>query len=401
MHGLHTFIGCNCIAYDYSKQQRDKQNKDYTQEGNLFATTYGTSSTAVSNAATGVKRKEDHQPSETLHHPPKHPRQKEQLPETPGSLQTHPFVGTTVATSGQTTANMPPPPSDYQEQIASYKAQVAQEKAGKRKLFHSLVKLATELKRVRTEAVPLQEHAEYANRAWYEGGLWRAPRVLPGVQQHRGTRTRLRGAVSLSDLFFNLVIVTAFTRVGVAIASGDDGDVEGGPVSVTGLTWSTFLYFALFWTIWSKEASYSTRFDTTDLSAKAETLVTCFAVLFGSLSVSSPIKSNGGTRIMMMAAFCATLHFALYARVYFWNWNSPETTLATTANAESVLQSHVHRYAAFNMTMNFLEAITWTVGFVTIPENSSLRWAIFAVGVLLSLRIPRAFLGKPDPSFIE
>ena len=103
----------------------------------------------------------------------------------------------------------------------------------------------------------------------------------------------------------------------------------------------------------------------------------------------------------MMAAFCATLHFALYARVYFWNWNSPETTLATTANVESVLQSHLHRYAAFNMTMNFLEAITWTVGFVAIPENSSLRWAIFAVGVLLSLRIPRAFLGKLGQPFID
>ena len=97
----------------------------------------------------------------------------------------------------------------------------------------------------------------------------------------------------------------------------------------------------------------------------------------------------------MMAAFCATLHFALYARVYFWNWNSPDTAIASTGNAEAVLQSHVHRYAAFQMAMNFLEAITWTTGFLVVPEASSLRYTVFAVGVLLSLRIPRAFLGKP------
>ena len=333
-----------------------------------------------------MKRKEDR---ETVQHSPKQPRQKEQLSgnKNQEGLQASPFAVTTFAATMDSS-------DDYQQQLASYKSQITQEKAGKRKLFHSLVKLAGELKRVREETVPLQEHAKYANRAWYEGGLWRAPRVLPGVQQHRGKRTRLRNAVSLSDLFFNLVIVTAFTRVGVAIASGDNGGDEYGAASVTGLTWSTFLYFALFWTIWSKEASYSTRFDTTDLSAKAETLVTCFAVLFGSLSVTSPIKSDGGTRIMMMAAFCAILHFALYSRVYFWNWNSSDTTLSAAGNAEAVLQSHVHRYAAFQMTMNLLETITWTTGFVAVPEASSLRYTVFAVGVLLSLRIPRAFLGK-------
>jgi hypothetical protein len=313
---------------------------------------------------------------------------------------------------------------DYDATIAMYNAQIAQEKAGKRKLFHSLVKLATELKRVQSDAVPLQEQAAYANRAWYQGGMWRPPKVLPAVQQHsrnsnartatnQNQRARLREAVSLSDLFFNLVIVTAFTRVGLAVAqdtmggsfgnSGSDGDEAR--ATTFGLTPSTFLYFAIFWTIWSKEASYSTRFDTTDLSAKLETLVTCFAVLFASLSVSAPLNSPGGTRIMIMAAFCALLHFGLYVRVYTWNWSNSAggdvETPATIIEAEQqqqqepdVLQNHVHRYAAFNMTMNLLEATNWILGLLFLPETSSVRWVVFVVGVLLALRIPRAFLAN-------
>jgi hypothetical protein len=326
---------------------------------------------------------------------------------------------------------------DYDATIAMYNAQIAQEKAGKRKLFHSLVKLATELKRVQSDAVPLQEQAAYANRAWYQGGMWRPPKVLPAVQQHntnkknartatnQNQRARLREAISLSDLFFNLVIVTAFTRVGLAIAQdtlgggggssgsgGSDANNNDDGVRATfGLTPSTFLYFAIFWTIWSKEASYSTRFDTTDLSAQLETLVTCFAVLFASLSVSAPLNSPGGTRIMIMAAFCALLHFGLYVRVYNWNWSSrnsadgddvetPGSIIAAEQQQQQQqqepdgLQNHVHRYAAFNMTMNLLEATNWILGLIFLPETSSVRWVVFVVGVLLALRIPRAFLAN-------
>merc|ERR1739844_537806 len=69
-------------------------------------------------------------------------------------------------------------------------------------------------------------------------------------------------AVSLSDLFFDLVIVTAFTRVGLAIQ--DHGSLK----------LPQFFYFCIFWLIWGKEASFSTRFDTADLSSQIETLLT-------------------------------------------------------------------------------------------------------------------------------
>lgn len=261
--------------------------------------------------------------------------------------------------------------------VAYYKAQVKQEKAGKRKLFHSLVKLAEELKRLRNESKSLQDQAEYANQTWYEGGIWRAPQLLPGIDQEGSSgnmlpdqRSRVRQAVSLSDLFFNLVIVTAFTRVGIAITN--TGRVSG----------ESILYFAVFWTIWSKEASYSTRFDTTDMSAKAITLLSCFAVLFASLSVSSGIETEGANRIMYMSAFCSLLHFILMARVFNWFKSAEPDTL----------EHHVQIYALFNSMMNLVESATWIFGMLFTPAKY--RWMVFTVGVLLGLRIPRAFLAN-------
>ena len=104
---------------------------------------------------------------------------------------------------------------------AYYKKEVKKEKAGKRKLYLSLVKLAEELKKLRSESAPLEERAQYRNQTWYEGGLWRAPQVLPEVQRNVSDyqRARPREAISLSDMFLNLVIVTGFTRVGLAITS--------------------------------------------------------------------------------------------------------------------------------------------------------------------------------------
>jgi hypothetical protein len=259
-----------------------------------------------------------------------------------------------------------------EQDALTWKAQAKNEKAGKRKLFHSLVKLAEELKRVRHVSKPLQANAEYANQAWYQGGMWRAPQLLPAVDQHvaKTQRARPRQAVSLSDLFFNLVIVTGFTRVGLAITNSGT------------VTPDSFLYFAVFWTIWSKEASYTTRFDTTDLSAKAATLVTCFAVLFASLSVSTPIKSTGGVRVSIMAAFCSALHCALMGRVFWWHRTAEPNTLDGT----------VKSYALFNTLMNFLETVTWISGITLVPRDY--RWITFTLGVLLALRIPRAYLSN-------
>jgi hypothetical protein len=321
-------------------------------------------------------------------------------------------------------------PLSLEEQLQQVKDQIAVEKAGKRKLFHSLVKLANELRRTRSESVPLLEQAKYADKNWYEGGMWRAPELLPGVavlaqeqqtdmrrsmggtvtpsismlpQQKKGAvQQRMRPAISLSDLFFNLVIVTAFTRVGVAISQ--QSVMQHALLSDDSI--SSLLYFAVFWNVWSKEASYSTRFDTTDLSATIETLVTCFGVLFGSLSVQAPINSTDGTRIMMMAAFVAGLHCFLHIRVAVSARsgasgvrsaaNSTESSPSSTSSAlqQSALAKTVMAYALFNVLMTSLEMMTWCIGIFVLGEDFKYRRAIFLTGILLSLRVPRAFMAN-------
>jgi len=141
-------------------------------------------------------------------------------------------------------------------------------------------------------------------------------------------------------------------------------------------------YFCIFWQIWSKEASYSTRFDTTDISSHLETLLACFTLLGGSLSAHSPFDGEGCTRIMGMAAFVAALHAALHGRVWYWFREGGEP--------DSVNYS-VKRYAVFITVMNTLEIITWGVG-MWLPNESAFRPWIFLIGILLNLRLPRGFM---------
>jgi len=309
-----------------------------------------------------------------------------------------------------------------QKQLTELKAtlqelqkQIAREKAGKRKIFHSLVKIASELKR--TQQQQQQEFEKsYHQQPWYEGGIWRNQvQVLPSIIGSTATKVNktsssssssssssissaLAGGGNISELFFDLVIVTAFTRVGEAISTR---------ATITG---ETVLYFAVFWTIWSKEMAYSSRFDTSDLSAKMSTLLTCFAVLFGSLSGSaSPMASHGASRIMMVAAFCAILHCLLHLRIALVfgsssnnntdddennNLLTTETMTEQQKRSLQELRERVRRYGIFNTCTTLLEAVIWIVGIVLVPVDSHFRWLIFVIGILSSLRLPRAFLAN-------
>ena len=189
-----------------------------------------------------------------------------------------------------------------------------------------------------------------------------------------------------------IIAVTAFSKVGVAIQ--DRGTIDL-PI---------LAYFAVFWQIWSKEASYSTRFDTTDISSHLETLLACFALLGGSLSAYSDFHSDGCTRIMGVAMFVAFLHVALHARVWYWfnyatvwngsndgsNGGSGRQQQQQDDEDNSINQS-VKRYAIFIAVMNTLEMINWAVG-MSLSNESRWRPWIFFVGFVLNLRLPRGFM---------
>ena len=265
------------------------------------------------------------------------------------------------------------------EKLAKTKADLNLEKQMKHKLYKGLVKLSKELQDARAECDDFKKQHELEEKTWYEGGMWRGPELLPGIRANAkrkiaGRKTVAEGkksnAVSLSDLFFDLVIVTAFTRVGVAIQ--DRGGLDG----------ASLAYFCVFWLIWGKEASFSTRFDTTDLSSQVETLMTCFAVLFGSLSSTALFDTQDATRMMIVAAFVALLHFLLHARVYFWFRDvSPMSEMIC-----------VKKYAAYVMVLTALETVIWGTGIIFLSETSKNRAYVFLVAIILSFRLPRTFL---------
>jgi hypothetical protein len=264
-------------------------------------------------------------------------------------------------------------PATVEEELAQAKAQIAHEKAGKRKLFHSLVKLANELRRVRTKSSPLLAQRDFEEQPWHQGGIWRAPTLLPGVLQENESQKRTmtrRPALSLSSLFFNLVIVTALTRVGVVISQMGYIDLP------------RVFYFAIFWTIWSKQASYNTRFDTSDVSATIVTLVTCFAILFASLSVPQPLDTEDASRILACAAFCAGLHALLHVRV------------AITGDPSNALSQHVAAYAMLNIVLFTVEMVLYLIAILVFDVAYHYRWLLVLAALISSMRVPRAFLAN-------
>ncbi|EJK62649.1 hypothetical protein THAOC_16729, partial [Thalassiosira oceanica] len=143
----------------------------------------------------------------------------------------------------------------------------------------------------------------------------------------------------------------------------------------------SFAYFVVFWQIWSKEASYGTRFDATDVSGQVETLLCCFALLGGSLSAYGDFDGAGCTRVMGTACFVSLLHAALHARVYWWFKDAGREGLG----------HNVRRYAVFITTMNALEAVTWGAG-MAMDGDSGYRGWVFLVAILLNMRLPQGIL---------
>jgi len=287
------------------------------------------------------------------------------------------------------TANtsMPANADNEEQRIHQLQQELQEAVAGKRILYTGLKKIALELKASRAECRSLKSQSQSSQQSqqhsvWYEHGMWRSPQLLNGIMQQYNTSTNSNNNaqyttkpmdVSLSDLFLDLATVTAFTRVGVAIQRNS-------------VTTESICYLVLFWILWTKEAAYSTRFDTTDLSARVQTLVTCFAILFGSLSTTASLDSrNGGTTLMVVALFLSTLHLLLHARV----WLSTTTTYySNSRNHNTNLQEikATRSYATYIMTMSLCESITWCTGIFWLPVHY--RHYLFLFAFLFSLRLP-------------
>ena len=255
-----------------------------------------------------------------------------------------------------------------EKMLESTTKELEEEKKNQRKLYISMVKLAQELKSLKEDNTHYEEIARFQSQKWYDGGIFSSLDLNPMVVLDPELTKYQHNPLSLTELFLDLIIITAFSRVTEEIALQ-------GKVSLT-----LIFYFSIFWFIWSKESSYSTRFGKFDVIAQLETLLTCFAVLYGTLAISG----HDYKRIIIPAAIVSFLHFLLHARVAYWNKDAAEDTYGLLAK----------KYAIMVMIMTFLETVTWMVGIFFVPDSSPMRWVIFAFGVLFSIRVPNAFLSN-------
>lgn len=292
-----------------------------------------------------------------------------------------------------------------EKDLAHAKQSVKTEKEAKRKLYSSLVKIAQELEKTKTEHAELQAIVETnasleakmntaANISSNVGGVfssrsvrssdnflyelssqpvfWREPQLLPGLTEYSSSKNRslqLSEEISFTDLFLDVVVVTGFSRVGFSIHD-------------YGLNWAAFAFFCIFLQIWGKEAAYSTRFDTTDSASIIITLLNSFLILFGTISADSDtFQSEDGTRMMMVAASSSFLYLLQHVKIVstFWNKMGVENVLA-------------RKYAIFTALASFCECSVWLFGIYYLANDSPYRWVVFLVGILVSIRIPRSFL---------
>jgi hypothetical protein len=121
----------------------------------------------------------------------------------------------------------------FKEKLSRAKHDLQIEKEIKRKLYKGLLKLSSELKDAREECKQLKQRTEEGEKNWYEGGMWRGPELLPGIRASARQKMitgekaipekRSKDAVSLSDLFFDLVIVIQIRGWRVLVLGGSFG----------------------------------------------------------------------------------------------------------------------------------------------------------------------------------
>lgn len=242
--------------------------------------------------------------------------------------------------------------------LESIQTQLSQEKSGKRKIFHSLVKVANELRRTRTTTQPiLNVHAQHTNN-WYSSGLIvSTPKLLPGVHLTNSSSTSSSSTAALGynamqtlPIFFYIVMVSSLCH--------------------NNNNTNTITNYCILYNILFKEIHYSTRFDTSDIVGQVVLLVLTMAG--GLLSYFS----------IFGAAVCAVLVLLLLqirTVLTFYHGGS-----------EDALTQQIVKYASVEIVLLLLEGGVWM--YKLLSESSKCPPYVTFIGILLGWRLPAAIL---------
>lgn len=258
---------------------------------------------------------------------------------------------------------------------AIYKSKLKDETKAKRRHTDAIVKLARELSECKSEleersaspAAPLPGDPRFT---WYGRGLWRTPALRPELLRDRPSALASRPAVGLAEMYLDVAVVVALSSVGSSLQ--DRGFCAD---------WSSLAYFAVFWMMWGKAVSYSSKFDDTDVSSQIGCLVCVCIILFGSLYTDGGFDSDDSKFVMSAAAAYALVFMVLYLRI----------ALVSFRHRAGETQK-VFRYASYMLGCLIVEASFWIFGIFYDFADSSKRGLVFLGGLLACLRVPRSFL---------
>jgi len=338
-----------------------------------------------------------------------------------------------------------------EKELSATRAELRNEETAKRKLYGSLMKLANELRKAKTDSSLTNTQLLFSNQEKHiipvrPNGIWGSCRLLPDLidfslsrrlrQEHEDMqhialntttstspgktlnedyRTQLVSLpsntlsntnisyTSTIDIFFHLVIALAFSRVGSTIvlrSEISDNNASSSPaIDLYALT-----SFTVIWLIWSKEASYTSRFDSRiDGLSFFFTLSTSLAVLLATFTMQ-----DNNSCIMSMAAFVSIIDFCRHARVLHTYRHISLAALEPAPEPLSLLPSlqtkepqrhsalDAQHYAIYVMVMTSAESIIWLYGVNILPNisNQNSIWLVFGVGIALGIRCPKPFIAN-------
>jgi len=136
-----------------------------------------------------------------------------------------------------------------------------------------------------------------------KGSLWKPPRLIRGEVVY--ANTEIERELSWSELFFDLIFVTAISRLG--------DEWRAAEISMSEYA----AYFFVVWKFWGASCDYSTRFYTDDVSNKLFFFLFQFGVVGLAVNLRGGFRGGNFPYFAGFAAYIYLLNAIANARVYF------------------------------------------------------------------------------------
>eukprot|EP00656_Telonema_subtile_P007131 TRINITY_DN13339_c0_g1_i2.p1 TRINITY_DN13339_c0_g1~~TRINITY_DN13339_c0_g1_i2.p1 ORF type:complete len:556 (+),score=108.70 TRINITY_DN13339_c0_g1_i2:36-1703(+) len=207
-------------------------------------------------------------------------------------------------------------------------------------------------------AAETEPHSE--EKKWYENGLWQPPKLMRGP---KGDSFKLADIelvaereMSWSELFYDLIFVTAVAKVGE--------ELKGGHFTVG----VYILYILTVFGFWASSTNYGTRFHADDISSKGY-----FSLqMMGMVGISMNIPGSYGedtsslAALASSAAFIRGFEFLMHVRIARHFHVNPTATVA------EVGFNRVVRYGFENALGALVQAILWlalAIGWISMSHS--------------------------------